>query len=100
VTTDEFPDLNGDGIPDAFENRRPVSEILNDDNPTQSTPINGPMNSGIEPPYKFYVVDGVVLLEVFGTSEVGACVFRSMAELREFADKISGVAREAFGKGN
>lgn len=25
----EYPDTNNDGVPDAFENRRPISEILN-----------------------------------------------------------------------
>lgn len=26
----DYPDTNNDGIPDAFENRRPISEILNE----------------------------------------------------------------------
>lgn len=25
----EYPDTNGNGVPDAFENRRPLSELLN-----------------------------------------------------------------------
>lgn len=26
--SDEYPDLNGDGVPDAFEKRKPLGEIL------------------------------------------------------------------------
>lgn len=33
---EEYPDLDGDGIPDAFENRRSITEILN------GVPAQGP----------------------------------------------------------
>lgn len=35
--SEEFPDSNGDGIPDAFENRAPIAEILNNDSPVRQT---------------------------------------------------------------
>jgi len=34
-----LPDINQNGIPDAFEHRRPISDILNDEAPTREVVV-------------------------------------------------------------
>lgn len=63
-----YKDSNGDGIPDAFENRPSIIEILNDDiSPSKRT------ENDIDPnaEYRFVPTDGGVVLEVFGSGSSG-----------------------------
>lgn len=90
-------DSNNDGIPDAFENRPTITEILNGD---KALVANSPRNASTSgASYRFLALEeGVVLLEVFGTFERGTCIFRSSAEIARFVVDLTVATQEAFPK--
>lgn len=96
----DYPDSNSNGIPDAFENRPSITEILNSDGAIQRRDDLGPLNE--ESGYRFVVGPArsggsrLIVLEVEGFNrERGACLFRSPDELRQFLKDIQDAAFQA-----
>lgn len=73
--SDEYPDTNGNGVPDAFENRPSISEILQEAGLPILVPDDGPPTITLEleiakrPPDKgemyLDVLDGTVRVEYY-----------------------------------
>lgn len=86
MTDQEFPDRNNDGIPDAFENRPSIIEILND---VEQSPAASSA-------YRVSVPDGgqLVVVDVNGSK----IMFRSRFEVRDFVLELSKATVSAFGE--
>lgn len=99
---ENYPDTNGNGIPDAFENRRPISEILNPESAYANARIESKafVDALDDKAYNVFSVPDhkALLLEVraVGLSSQGACVFRSRAEVSKFIEELAYAANEAF----
>jgi hypothetical protein len=102
-----YPDTNGNGIPDAFENRLSITDILNPERQALDAAIIG--EKGLSSPgddketvkwHIYSVADRrAVLLEVDrpSYSRRGVSVFYSRAELGEFIERLQNAGWEAFG---
>ena len=86
IIDQEFPDRKNDGIPDAFENRPSIIEILND---VEQSPVASSA-------YRVSVPQGgqLVVLNV-NDSKI---VFRSRFEVRDLVSELSKATLAAFGE--
>ena len=96
---EEFPDSNRNGIPDAFENRPSIIEILNSDEAAiiDAVPVSA------ERLYQLFVPEdgGVILLEIKNphvSTGYGALLFRTRQEVADFVSKLSTATLRAFGE--
>lgn len=98
----EYPDTNGNGIPDAFENRKSIREILNPETVRLENAFENKdyVEADQDRAFAVYVPPqkGAVLLEVryFCSPRSAACLFRSRDQFSEFIYALEAAATEAF----
>lgn len=101
----DYPDTNGNGIPDAFENRPSIREILNPETVRAENRLES--RDYTEAGEYAYLIHGqnlfgkgVVLMEIRDVLNrcSAACLFRSPQELTVFLDKLQEAANNAFGQ--
>lgn len=97
-TPDVYADMNGNGVPDVFENRRSISEILNSETSAQwpSGSFTGSADYG---KYRIHIpTEGnAVMLEIKNGESFVACVFRSDAEMHTFITHFAELRAAVFG---
>ena len=98
-----YPDTNGNGVPDGFENRKPISEILTSDSPDAIHAKDSIDSFLLRNSYHLFVGElsgggNAVLLEVDGggSPKHGACIFKSEYDVQEFIERLQRASREAF----
>lgn len=102
--SESYPDTNGNGVPDVFENRAPISVILNRDPSSVVKSAESIDHALGDRKYRLFVgpvfASNAVLLEVETRSaspRYGACIFTTEDDLREFIRQLENARVEAFG---